>query len=1177
MQFDAVTSPIDHGLTLLEAGAGTGKTYSLVRIIARQVVEKETPIDQILTVTFTRAATAEIKSRLHDLLSEVLSHLKSPPETKINDLAHHWLSQGEEMATQAKTRLSLALASFDSAPIFTIDGFFQRLMKEYAFESQVAFSIELEPDESNLIDTALRDYWRQHVYPLEESLLEIFSSHIKFDAAKDFIGEALRNSDAEFAPEYSDPPGPLLEAYATQWRVFVKNLRTSRTALEDFVSDPPDGIKKTTTPFRKGTTEKFLDEVEQILSSPGIPLLSLGRLDSVSASVLFSEDAFNNGKFIDLSTHELADFFRSVDVIAEAAPTDLSSGYLGEIYHYVTHRLEQLKGERNVQTYNDVTAALAGLLTEESKSSDVMVTAVKRRYQAVLIDEFQDTSPQQCSIFLNLFHHPDRYFHVIGDPKQSIYRFRGADVFSYIKASERAEHRYDLLINYRSSPRMIHAVNELFSMSEDPFLVDGRIEFTPAQWQNQGLVTTPPDGPPPLYFHEIVLENGSANRIREAIGRSICHEIMDILGTPWKEFAPESDRDDRVAPSDIAILVRTTKDAGPVSEMLSSLRVPVALGTRSSLLRSDEAKEVLAVLAALLEPQNSGAVRTALLTTALGSGLLLGDDPQFDRVSSDIAELHQTWREHGLMPAMLDLVHRFEVGATLLSLVRGERRMTNLMHLVELLDAKARGEKLTPAATLQWLEMAIQGDIVDIESEVLELRIATDAPAVQILTQHTSKGLEYPIVFVLPPCPSDYTYLKPRLSYHDPDSLNACFAAQSDSAGSDIYEFRKKETSADYARLAYVALTRAQYRCHFYHIPPNADKEDEHAVHQMLGQPCSEDLQAVADASNGTIVYVPVSDEIFKERPAPFDDASRSESLQLAVRDAGSISVIRRQRTTSFTGITRFAAEMGDMPHDFDSVSGDTAMPEDTGFWAKLQAGASLGIAFHEILEELDFQNPTNLAALVEEKLLTYAPWRETPGKENLKSLIAEIEHFITRLLDHTIAGNMKLSGIPLKKRLNEARFLLSGSGFNLSALCDVLASDPPAHIPPEYLSRLSKVPESQFEGFLDGVIDLIFEHDGRYHLLDWKTNRIADASPDSLAEIMAEHHYFLQYHLYGLALDRLLAQRLGAKYNPAEHLGGVYYLFLRGAHPETPGSGVFSDTLSPTRLEALRSAFAFS
>ena len=1191
--FNVCTSPIEHGLTLLEAGAGTGKTYSLVRIIARHIVEQEIKIDQILTVTFTRAATAEIKSRLHDLLSEISVSLKNPDQEpgKVNDLVAHWRKeQTPEFLTQARTNISTALANFDSVAIFTIDGFFQRLLKEFAFEANTLFSVELDKDEPALIQTALRDYWRQHVYTLDAFALGVFQSQIKFEDTQRFITEALRTPDAQFDKAYDVNIQSQLDAYQNTWSDFITLLAKHKEAIEDFVRNPPAGIKKTVIPFKSSTTDGFLSEIEDMLSAPHLPRINLGKLGKIASSVLFEDSAFNKGKPNNLREHSLADIFIAIDTLAEAAPKGLKSAYLGGILRFTRKRLDQLKQEKNVQSYNDVTHTLADIFNTASPTNHSIRESIKQRFQAGLIDEFQDTSPQQCSVFLNLLHHDDRYFHIIGDPKQSIYRFRGADVFSYIQASQEANHLYELRTNYRSTPRMIHAVNEVFRSADDPFLVDKKITFSRAQWENQEnqkdqkdqdkqgelflfpTPTTPPKGAPSLHIHSLSSAIKTSPNIRKACNLSVCHEIIQLLGSPWSNI--ESEKEGLITPSDIAILVRTIKEGHQINDALSRLNIPVTLNTRSSLMESEETKQLFIILSSLLEPRKSDLLRTALLTPAMGSGSLIAvnNDTEFNRIIHDFAEMHTQWNQHGLMPMMLNFVQEFNVRNTLLTLSQGQRKLTNFMHLVELLDEKARKEKLTPSATAQWLEMAIQGTIRDTESETLELRIATDDAAIQVLTQHTSKGLEFPIVFAYSPCPSDLTYSTPSLSYHDPQTLALKFAAE-ENDDPEVTGQRKKEAYADSARLAYVSLTRAAYLCHFYISPLNDKKPEEHAVYQMLDLPNETGLIDLASQSSGCIVYDSIEPDIFDQpaltwKKSTSNPSQQTENQTLVNRDPQNIHITRNQRTTSFTGITRNAP---DVVHDSDSEVATSPTVDETGFWTQLQAGASLGLVFHETLEEIDFQQTTGFAALIEEKLKKYSPWREQPKPSALTSMSEEIEISLQELLKHPLSENITLNQVALSKRLTEPAFLLSGNHFSLSSLSKILVKDPPENLPAHYIDQLKTLPPSQLEGFLTGFIDLIFEHDGRFHLLDWKTNRLPSYTPDALAESMAEHHYYLQYHLYGLALDRFLAQRLGSDYDPEKHLGQVFYVFLRGIDPATPGSGIFKDQLTTSRLESMR------
>ena len=1170
-QFNPVSSPIEHGLTLLEAGAGTGKTYSLVRIIVRELVEKELDPSEIVTVTFTRAATAEIKSRLHELLSEILRDLKKPADEIKNDIAQAWVTQGEEWVENAKRRLSIALSAFDSIPIFTIDGFFQRLLKEYAFESNVLFSIELEPDDSPLIHTALQDYWRQHVYSLKGDALALFQQSVDFKKAKNFLSEALRSSEVTLDPAYSESADALNSEYAKAWHSFVAVLQEYEDTLREFIDSPTPGIKKNAGPFRKGGDAKLFAEVDDILANPKSVSSNTPLIDHLRASHLLTEAAFNKNKFVSLDNEPIAKIFHAVQTLIDARPKNISSAYFGEIYRFVEQRLNELKADLNTQSYNDVTTTLSNILLSDSKASQAIKLAIYKRYKAALIDEFQDTSPQQCNVFIQLFNQAkreeedERYFHIIGDPKQSIYRFRGADVFSYIAAASKADHHYSLLTNYRSSPSMIHSVNKVFSISENPFLVEGGISFTPSQWPEQNG-DIPTSAQPALWVQSLEMEKPTAVQKRQLFYNDICRNILDLLDTPWCEIDPKSKRTEPVQPSDFAVLVRSKKQGESLNILLSEHKVPSTLSTRTSLIASAESSEILTILSALLNPRSTPAIRSALLTPALGSGELLASDASFDQVSNDFSELHILWNEHGLMPMMQSFIARFSVRSTLLKLTHGQRRLTNFNHLAELLDTKAREEKLTPSATLQWLEMAIQGSIFDTDAEQLELRIATDDAAVQILTQHTSKGLEYPIVFVLPSCDNKISSSRLSHTYHHPNNGDTLFAPYGDNAH-ESFEIRKGEEQADSVRLTYVALTRAKYRCYFYYDPPVMKTALDHAIYRMLGELNQPEIEALCGKSDNTIVYTPLDEETLDLQLKDWTTHTRTEIEELSIRDSSKVNFITQKRTTSFTGITRNAP---DIFHDVDGAVVDSIGLDEHGFWCKLQAGASLGLVFHEILEELDFQDTSELLTLVDSKLHKYSPWREKPSDSEITEIIQEIVLNIEQLLEHQIAPGMQLNQLSQKQRLNEAQFLLSGSNFSLSALCDILESDPPAGLPAGYIEQLRDVSALAVEGFLDGIIDLVFEHDGRYHILDWKSNKLAN----SLPEMMADHHYFLQYHLYTLALDQLLQQRLGASYDPAIHLGSSIYVFLRGVDTDIPHSGIYSDTLSPARLIALRNAF---
>jgi exodeoxyribonuclease V beta subunit len=421
-------------------------------------------------------------------------------------------------------------------------------------------------------------------------------------------------------------------------------------------------------------------------------------------------------------------------------------------------------------------------------------------------------------------------------------------------------------------------------------------------------------------------------------------------------------------------------------------------------------------------------------------------------------------------------------------------------------------------------------------------------------------------VFVLPSCDSKISSARLSHTYHHPNTSETLFAPYGDNSH-ESFETRKAEEQADSVRLTYVALTRAKHRCYFYYDPPAKKTAYDHAVYRMLGEIDQPEIEALFGDSDNTIVYTPLDEETLDLQLEKWTAQTSKDIQELSIRDSSQIHFVTQKRTTSFTGITRNAP---DVFHDIDGTVLESTGTVEKGFWSKLQAGASLGLVFHEILEELDFQDTSALLNLVDSKLHKYSPWRERPSDTEITEIIQEIVLNIEQLLKHEIAPGMQLNQFSQKQRLNEAQFLLSGSNFSLSALCDILESDPPEGLPVGYIEQLRDVSALAVEGFLDGIIDLVFEHNGRYHILDWKSNKLAS----SLPEMMADHHYFLQYHLYTLALDQLLQQRLGARYDPAIHLGSSIYVFLRGVDTGSPHSGIYSDTLSPARLIALRNAF---
>ncbi|MBK1790012.1 UvrD-helicase domain-containing protein [Persicirhabdus sediminis] len=1179
--FDPIHTPIDKGLTLLEAGAGTGKTYSLVRLVVRQLVELDIPIENTLVVTFTRAATAEIAGRLQELVRECYSQLKNPEQFEdFNDLVSEWHNRGELFCAHAQRQLLVALCTFDSSSVFTIDGFFQRILREFAFESNALFTSELMPDESALIDTALRDYWRQFVYVKSADELAIFDAAVDFEAARSFFNETKQNASAELDPAYSQSPNQFIKL----WQKFISSLEKNIEAVEAFISSPPAAYKKTGKPFRKFKGElKHIGCLQELLADRGKPQFDHETIACLSASYLQDSARFGKGKSYALEENALWSFFQLAEEVSRVSEAAYRSAFLGHIHREVSKSLYQLKSSLNVQGYGDITARLYKILHDDSPASEAIKQAIRQRYQAALIDEFQDTSPEQCQIFLRLFHHSAGYLHIIGDPKQSIYKFRGADVFAYLAAKEKADHEYSLSTNYRSTPAMIHAINEFFTQSDDPFLTNKKIDFIPASWPDQDGSTPPANESYPALQLKVI--DGSAQKSdasEQLILDDLCQEIRALLDKTWGDINPKHDHsNERITAPEIAVLVRSAKQGQMVANALSQLNIPATLNTRTTLLESNEAKELMFIINAVLNPRDHGLSRLALLTPTLGCGKLFPDsldEEDTDALNEWIAvflNLKQTWLDSGFMPMLLKLSQKFSIHKQLLSLDNGERRLTNFLHLAEVLDEKSRVDHLSPEGLTGWLNEAIQGQLRDIDSETLELRISSDTAALQILTQHTSKGLEYPIVFIPFPCFSKVADKMLSKVYHDPVSQLAKFAPYGKS-DEEIQQLRLNEDLADAARLIYVSLTRAEQLCYFYYRSANSREGNgkSHAAFQILEQPELTDFQSLEDNSHATIKHqlLELSDETIEIEKWSEVQPQESQAEDLCTRSAKSIEVKQSHRSTSFTGITR-RLHSQTRDYDYQDANTNTGLLKQAAFWNHFTPGASLGLVFHEILEECNFQQLDDIRPLIANKLDKYQPWPEAMTGNELEELIEAIVDYLKKLMNHQLAEDLQLAQISHSQRLNEADFLLSGKNFSLRQLAGVLATDSPQGMPNYYPESLQKINQRELDGYLEGIIDLIFEHNGRYHILDWKTNQLADSDPATIADAMAKSHYYLQYHLYALALDRFLQSKLGDSYDPANYLGDIYYVFLRATHPDDAGSGVFRDRITPARLKSLREA----
>ena len=1194
------------GTHLIEASAGTGKTFTIGSLVLRLVAEQGVSLERILIVTFTDAASSDLKRRIRRRLRDAVAMLEGRLE--MDPLVEAIRTRTQKAGTDAHVRFVKALLDFDRAPISTIHSFCQAALREHAFESGALFDTVTEADQSPLLREVVEDFWalRGHAaHPLFLGYLH--AKGIEPGKLISLVRSVIAWPDRLVLPEAAAAveAGPLFEqAFADARQAFLSGRDQIKILLQ---GKGIDGRR-----IRMETRQKALAAAERYFAAetPTDPVppaalekLTAGRLAAASR---------NPAQPVEHA------FFDACQVLfdAQAAFANQALAFKLELIEYAREQVPRRKTERNVQSFDDLLLGLDDALSDQAGSG--LAGLIGEAFDAVLIDEFQDTDRVQYRIFEQIFLERETPVFLIGDPKQSIYSFRGADIFAYLEAVRAAGQRtYTLGTNWRSSPDLIEAINLLFERAERsgamPFVEDA-IRYRKVQPQPAARNQLGGDGarPASLQF-----------RFLSRQGRAGPHGVItkSWIGRHWPDLVASDILrlfDGRrslggrsVEPGDVAVLVRTNLLARQIQQALHRLRVPAVLASQGTVFASEQAEDLAIVLSAVAEPGDPGLVRAALSTALFGlpahriaslrDGLVLGaQNEDWEIWCQRFREWNGLWINSGFIRMLRALFFsRPESSAPALivrqlSLESGERKVTNFLHLAELLHAASSAEHLGPGALLRWL-----GDkriALDTGLESDQVRLESDARAVKLVTIHKSKGLEFPIVY----CPDLWQAggaASLPVAFHRRASESTPARACLD-LGSDDLDANKAiavgEIQAEAMRLTYVALTRAEQLC----IVPwgGMSGYDRSALGRVLHPPAlTGDWQVLARAIKG------------------LDDKRLLTDLQfLAAKSGGVISVEtmpeaeqgfyspvvgehhapvcarwKRPLLRKHWGLASFSSlvargsllqpdEIIGLDHDLVArpsglVSG-TVDDERVPLWA-LDKGPKTGDCLHGVLERLDFEaaDPETISQLVNEWFPLHGLSVEKHGPVVCEAL--------GQVLDSPLSSDdsdLVLRGLPWSRRLCELEFMLPTHG-DLSGqlLAEVLAKNPGPNLPDDYPSRLARLEVGSVEGFLRGFIDLVFEHRGRFYVIDYKTNYLGDSfghyGPEALGQAMGEHHYVLQYHLYLVALDAYLRYRLSG-YDPERHLGGACYLFLRGMSPEaSPGRGVFFDRPSVELLGALR------
>jgi exodeoxyribonuclease V beta subunit len=1165
--FDPVNTELLKGVNLIEASAGTGKTYAIAMLVLRFVVEQDIDIKKLLVVTFTKAATEELKDRVRSRLVEARRALDGQTES-IDSNMTAWLDKvGLQIEPdQIRTRLQAALLDIDQAGIFTIHGFCQRVLREHALESGQLFDAELTDELAAIKQACADDFWRKQIYP--RSVWEVAVLTASFKTPDSLLASVARfpgNGAGVVYPDCENLDSTLqklqqaAESAKSQLDGCATVLRGS-FADEKFkpaYSDNFEGHYQALSAWLQGQST-------DILSADAVALLSQQGLIAALNGTKFKANKTQSGE------QRKADYLAGLaidtaafDALAAALKQinlALRRTLLDSLHDDMDKRLQRL----NVLSFDDLIKRLAEAL--KSEKGTLLTAELQQRFAVALIDEFQDTDDSQWLIFSSLFAAPSQYLYLIGDPKQAIYKFRGADIYSYLDAQRHAEHQFTLGYNWRSHPQLVKAVNVLFQR-ERAFLLDGLafIDVEPGLSPDNGELHHAGQAASTLVLWQLPKSDTKAGywsggKAAEAISIAVVNEIVDLLTGDYS--LQPSGRP--LQPNDIAILVRTNGQARDYQAALRLAGIPSVLNSVDSVFSAQEAADVYCLLQAVAHPGDSGLLKQALTLDWFGLDgqtlfRLINSEIELDAWMSRFLGYFQDWQKSGLMAMMQHLLAQERVRANISKTPMAERQLTNLYHLIELVQQAAVDEHLGINKTLDWLRsaMAKAGSAED-----QQLRLESDEDAVKIVTMHRSKGLEYSIVF----CP----YLWYRSPYlKEEKSLITCHEGDQTiiDLGSDDFERRRElalaEELAEDLRVFYVAVTRAKYRCYLAWADVRSEKKANDSAMAWLLDFADTDfsaqqiiLQSFKDRADYRLLEVPGEPGGHYQNPvatAPLQAKQRKRSLYTY------------WQMSSYTALSALSQhDEPELPEDKAGEQVPAARPEPGSAALELPRGAHTGNVVHDLLENnafIDLARRKDIAAQRDRACQRYGLKLERP--ELLDELLQAV---VSTPLSETDT-HFCLMHLAENQCLKEMPFYLSMQAMDAVQINDIL-QDTPAFQP---------LTAKQMCGYLTGFIDLICAYpdsgSSRYFVMDYKTNGLPDYSPDSLTQAMREHNYGLQYWIYTVVLHRYLQIRL-PDYDYDTHFGGVRYLFVRGMTPDQPMSGIYQDRPDLAQVEALAALF---
>lgn len=1170
--FDLSTCPLA-GVNLIEASAGTGKTHALAGLYLRFLVEKKLSARQLLVITYTNAATAELKRRIRQMITEAQTAFltgEASPLFMKDLLAKH--PDSRERVKIAR-ELGVTLANFDETAIHTIHGFCQRILMDNAFASGTLFETEFIENQQRLEREFVEDFWRRHFYENHPVIVQ-YALACKMDTNMllALLRMVLAKPDLKVIPDFEPFSMDKFELDLKVLREEFSSFRLLWLKDRDMIIASLRDKALSGVVYGKKVDGLIL-EVEKMMDFDDVPLPLPSCLQKLSADYL-SHKTNKNKNTPRHVIFELSQAMLEQSANIEENLNRCLSGVKKEFMETARVDFPGLKRKKNVLYFDDLLSRAYEALSasDGNRLADILCN----QYQAVLVDEFQDTDPIQFAILQSVFLKDEQKtvhaLFYIGDPKQAIYSFRGADIYAYLRAARSVDYQYTMQHNWRSEASLINAVNVLFKKPEQSF-VYSEIPYSPIaqapEAQIKPLIIAGDKAAGLQWWFVPGGEDGKplgVGAARFLINRAVVAEISRLLksGSEKKALIDEKP----LAESDIAILVRKNIEAITFKKMLASAGIPSVIYSSESVFSSNEAQELRRLMLGIIHYENEGYLLSALTTAffdkrAQEIAACANEDDQMEDWRITMKKYSDLWQTKGFLTMLNILLEHEGARPRIASFPDGERRLTNYAHLAQqLFQAQSLGN-LRPSDLLGWFDDMILAE--DNAPDDQQLRLETDRNCVRIVTIHKSKGLEYPIVF----CPFAWeTGPKQKealpLCFHDGKNnwqATADLGSENLEINKELYE---SEVLAEDCRLLYVALTRAKNRCYFVwgNIKGTQSSSVSYLFHRPLwmdkgltlsNEDMIEQMTAFASLAPEDIRITPL-----ETIPAMAQWSAEKETEKISYQEfKGRID--HRWKIASYTYLTHSSQDDSDWDEETDVTSYPEAIPETKTADNILlfPSGATSGILLHEILEKLDFTRlqEEQTKMIVREALEKFNyPGEWQPG------ILKTLGELAQARLNGSGSGEFNLSQVGLDRCRKELEFYFPLQDISPAKLMSVLELSEHRH-KTEDQKKLNFPP---VQGFLKGFIDLVFEYDGQYFLADWKSNhrgdRYEDYAPELLKEEMVKSFYDVQYLIYTVALDQYLKKRLPG-YTYEKHFGGVYYFFLRGLNAKTgKNNGIFYD-----------------